>query len=124
MSKIKETLQPALTTPYQRQTSRAKSDQLEREVLAVVKKSLHLALVLRESKDIFKVIVPEGGVVVDEMAMELVAMEKNKQSSPRTKVAYTVFGGLEKTTLHPGGSEDIVVLEKAWFVGFDSLASR
>ena len=71
---------------------------------------------LRSSKAHFTVVKAPYHAVVDEENMELVAMD-GKIHPSRAKVAFTVFGGLEKTTVLPGDSEVTIRLEKPQVVG-------
>lgn len=114
---IEDTLEPALTQT-QRQSARAKAEQLTRELLALCNKALRLSIALGSSKAMFRVVVPGFGTEVpEESEMELVAMD-GKTPCDRPKVAFAIFGGLEKRTLMPRGNEEIVGLEKAQVVGF------
>jgi hypothetical protein len=111
-TKIQDTLEPAITP-----ASRAKGEQLSRELHALCDKALQLSLVFRQSKNIFRVIVPAPQLEVVEAETELVALEGKASPSGYTKTLFTVFGGLEKTTLFPGENEETVMLEKTQVVG-------
>ena len=116
--KLQEMLEPALT-PHLQQAPRPRTERLGHEVRTLCENSLKLALVLRESKAIFRVVKPEldTRVTEDDAEMMLVAVEEGSPSA-KTKIKYIVFGGLEKTTINPGGSEETVQLEKAHVVGY------
>ena len=114
--KIQDTLEPALTSGVL--ASRAKVDQLSRELEVLCDKALQLSLVFRQSKAIFKVVVPDPHLEVLEAEMELVAIEGRASSLDYTKISFVVFGGLQKTTLFPGENEETVMLEKSQVVGF------
>lgn len=112
--KLEDTLEPALT-PGQ---TRARLDQLSRDLQALCEKAFQLSLALRESKAIFKVFVPSLQVEIFETDTELVAIDPKPSSSPGIKTLFVVFGGLQKTTLIPGEKQETVLLEKSNVVGF------
>lgn len=111
--KIRNTLEPALTP-----LARSKIDQLSRDILAICDEALELSLEFRQSKAIFRVIVPDcdSDIIFDDAQMELVAMDRG-MSSTETNILFAVFGGLEKTTLFPGENEETAILEKSQVVG-------
>lgn len=115
-------LAPALTQLLSSER-RARDEQLTKELRALCEKALKLSLELRSSKAIFKVIMPEPGTGndldwEDSTDMDLVAViGKNNPTTYMIQVAFTVSGGLEKTTLIPGDGEEKVTLEKAQVVG-------
>lgn len=121
---IEDTLEPALTQLNSRPKAeqRAKNEQLGKEVRALCDKALELSLELRSSKAIFKVLMPEPGTSTDfnaeDTEMDLVAViGKTNPTTSMIQVAFTVCGGLEKTTLIPGDGEEKVTLQKAQVVG-------
>lgn len=111
--KIRNTLEPALTP-----LARSKIDQLSRDILAICDEALEVSLEFRQSKAIFRVIVPDcdSDIIFDDAQMELVAMDRG-MSSTETNILFAVFGGLEKTTLFPGENEETAILEKSQVVG-------
>ena len=121
--KILETLEPARTPGP---TSQAKAQQLNRDLRVICEKASQLSLTFRESKAIFKIVVPYSNVDVlaDNPEMELIAMEDGSVPPRRPRVLFTAFGGLEKTALSPDGREDVVRLEKAHVVGYKAQGSR
>lgn len=121
--KILETLEPARTPGP---ISQAKDQQLSRDLLAICDKASQLSLIFRESKAIFKIVVPysDVDVLADNPEMELIAMEDGRNPPRRPRVLFTAFGGLEKTVLSPDGRENVVRLEKAHVVGYEAQASR
>lgn len=114
--KLQDMLEPALT--QNPRMSLAKTDQLTRELQTLCNKALELSLVLRSNKSILKFIVQERDTkfIVEETEMELVAMT-GRMFSTVAQVEFTVFGGLEKTTLFPGDNEETVKLEKEQIIG-------
>ena len=122
VKKILDTLDPVLTQS-RRQMPRSKFEQLTKEVQNLCDKAFRLSLEMRSSKAIFRVIIPEPKteIVAEDTENEMVAVEgKNVPPSGLFRVSFTVFGGLEKTTLIPGDNEETIKLEKSQVVGFAS----
>lgn len=108
-------MEPALTQS-RHQSSRGKYEQLERDMLTLCGKALQLLIDFRQSKAFFKVVVPELNESVNDIEMELVAVE-GKETSALPRVDWIVFGGLRKTTPYAVGTEETVLLEKSQLVG-------
>ena len=117
--KIYETLELALTRSP-RLTPPPKLEQLKKELLALCSRALQLALTLRSSKANFQVVVPRLGtqIAAEDAEMELVAVEGPMSSSNLNTVAFTVFGGLQKSSVSPADIGDPPrILKKADVVG-------
>ena len=85
-------------------------------MVTLCEKALQLLLDFRESKAFFKVVVPELADYLNEVEMELLAVE-GKETSARPRVEWIVFGGLRKTTPYTDGLEETILLEKSQVVG-------
>ena len=120
VKKILDTLDPALTQS-RRQMTRAKNEQLSKEVRNLCDKTFHLSLEMRSSRAVFRVTIPmtKTQIAAEDAENEMVAVEgKNSSASGSFKISFTVFGGLEKTTLMPGDGEETIKLEKPHVVGY------
>lgn len=115
--KIQDTLEPARTQP-KNQVTRVKVQELEREVSTLCDRAFQLALLLRSTRAVFRVVNPTRGtaIVLEDCDIEVVAVE-GRVYSPIDRVAFSVSGGLQKLVLAPEGGEDIIRLEKAYVVG-------
>ena len=85
-------------------------------MVALCGKAFQFLLDIRESKAFIKVIVPELREYLNEVEMELVAVE-GKETSALPPVEWIVFGGLRKTTPYIDGQEETILLEKSQVVG-------
>ncbi len=118
--KTLEGLQPALSQQWE-QISQPKQGQLKREVVRICLKTQHLAIEMSASKATFKVVVPRmrAHIASEDTEKERVAIDGQEASdSGSYRVSFTVFGGLERTELIPGGNEKVRMLEKAQVVGY------
>ena len=94
--------------------------ELKDDINTVCEKAYHFALLLRQSKADFKLIVPPHDATVDESeeaAEELLGQEIGPPSK-QGRIAFTVFGGLAKTVHGPGGEVSHLTLEKPHIVGY------
>lgn len=111
---LKDTLKPALTSGQ----TRARLDQLLRDLQTLCEKAFQLSLVLRESKVTFKVLIPPRQVEICKSDTELMAVDLKPSSSPGIKTFFVVFGDLQKITSTPDERQEIVLLKKSNVVGF------
>lgn len=90
------------------------------EILKICEKAEQISWLLGEGRATFQVALARKGQVVEQPEdpkVELVAMEGRLSPAP-AEVGHTVFGGLKKTTLVPGGEDVVVILEKPQVVGY------